>query len=166
MLESGGVLRGWKGGELSAQALLFLGAETQGPGRAIDQGLQPAVLVGQVLDPHSRTVSARAVIDNPDRELKPGMFVYANIEGRSGSDTAPLRLAVPTRAVASVEERDVVFVEAAERSFEIRHVELGEASGDWVEILSGLSEEEPIAVTGVFTLKSEVQKGGLEGHDH
>jgi cobalt-zinc-cadmium efflux system membrane fusion protein len=122
--------------------------------------------VGQVLDPHSRTIQARAVIDNPERELKPGMFVYASIEGRSGAGVAPPRLAVPTKAVASVEGRDIVFVQSAERSFEVRTVELGETSGDWVEIVSGLSEKEPIAVTGVFTLKSEVLKGGLEEHHH
>jgi multidrug efflux pump subunit AcrA (membrane-fusion protein) len=59
-----------------------------------------------------------------------------------------------------------VFVQSAEHSFEVRTVELGETSGDWVEIRSGLSEEELIAVTGVFTLKSEVLKGGLDEHHH
>jgi len=123
--------------------------------------------VGQVLDPHSRTIRARAVIDNPDRELKPGMFVYASIEGRRSSDVTPSVLAVPTTAVArNVEGRDAVFVQSAEHSFEVRTVELGETSGDWVEIRSGLSEAELIAVTGVFTLKSEVLKGGLEEHHH
>jgi len=122
--------------------------------------------VGQVLDPHSRTVSARAVIDNPDGELKPGMFVYASIEGRTGNDAAASRLAVPTTAVTSVEGRDVVFVQSAERVFEVRPVVLGETGGDWVEIRSGLTEGEPIAVTGVFTLKSEALKGGLEEHHH
>ena len=42
--------------------------------------------VGQVLDPHSRTVQARAVIDNTDGKLKPGMFVYASIEVRNEDD--------------------------------------------------------------------------------
>jgi len=122
--------------------------------------------VGQVLDPHSRTVSARAVIDNPDGELKPGMFVYASVEGRTGKGAAASRLAVPTTAVAGVEGRDAVFVQSAERAFEVRPVVLGERGGDWVEIRSGLAEGESIAVTGVFTLKSEVLKGGLEEHHH
>ena len=122
--------------------------------------------VGQVLDPHSRTVSARAVIDNPDGELKPGMFVYASIEGRRHEGVAPSRLAAPTTAVASIDGQDVVFVQSAERTFEIRPVVLGEASGDWVEIGSGLTEGESIAVSGVFTLKSEVLKGGLDEHHH
>jgi cobalt-zinc-cadmium efflux system membrane fusion protein len=122
--------------------------------------------VGEVLDPHSRTVRARAVIDNPDAELKPGMFVYATIEGRRENERAPRRLAVPATAVASIEGRDVVFVRSADGAFEIRPVRLGDARGDWIEIRSGLTEGESIAVSGVFTLKSEALKGGLEEHHH
>jgi len=122
--------------------------------------------VGQVLDPHSRTARARAVIDNPEGELKPGMFVYASIEGQRAEGGATVSLAVPTTAVASVEGRDVVFVESAERTLEVRPVALGETSGDWIEIRSGLTEGESIAVSGVFALKSEVLKGGLEEHHH
>jgi cobalt-zinc-cadmium efflux system membrane fusion protein len=122
--------------------------------------------VGEVLDPHSRTVNARAVIDNPDAELKPGMFVYASIEGRTGEQSTPGRLAVPTQAVARVETRDVVFVRSDEHTFKIRPVQLGETQGGWIEIRSGLAEGEMIAVSGVFTLKSEALKGGLDEHHH
>ena len=62
--------------------------------------------------------------------------------------------------------RDAVFVQTAERTFDLRTVVLGEGSQDWVEIRSGLTEGEAIAVEGVFTLKSEVLKGSLEEHDH
>jgi len=122
--------------------------------------------VGQVLDPHSRTVQARAVIENPDGKLKPGMFVYASIVAGSEDGDVAMRLAIPVPAVAKVDGRDVVFVQTASRSFELRPVVLGEASQDWVEIRSGLTEDEVIAVEGVFTLKSEILKGGLEEHDH
>jgi len=122
--------------------------------------------VGQVLDPHSRTARARAVIGNPEGELKPGMFVYASIEGGGADVVASPGLAVPVTATARVEGRMVVFVLSAERTFEVREVELGVASGDWVEVRGGLSEGESIAVSGVFTLKSEVLKGGLEEHHH
>lgn len=122
--------------------------------------------VGQVLDPHSRTVQARALIENPDGKLKPGMFVYASIEAGSGSRNEAARLSVPVSAVANVDGRNVVFVQTAERTFEPRSVTLGGASQEWVEIRSGLSAGETIAVEGVFTLKSEILKGGLEEHGH
>ena len=122
--------------------------------------------VGQVLDPHSRTARARAIIDNPEGDLKPGMFVYASIEGQDSDGVVPIVLAVPVASVTSVEGRDVVFVESGERTFELRPVEVGESSGGWIEVRSGLAEGESIAVSGVFTLKSEVLKGGLEEHHH
>ena len=122
--------------------------------------------VGQVLDPHSRTVRARAVIDNPDAELKPGMFVYASIEERTGEQAESSRLVVPVVAVASLEGQNVVFVGSGEHTFEIRPVVLGKSSGDWIEVRSGLTEGELITVSGVFTLKSEALKGGLEEHHH
>jgi cobalt-zinc-cadmium efflux system membrane fusion protein len=122
--------------------------------------------VGQVLDPHSRTIQARAIIANPDGKLKPGMFVYASIETASGAGTPPPVVAIPRPAVTRVGDQDVVFVQESDRTFVLRQVGLGTASQDWVEIYSGLTEGEVIAVEGVFTLKSEVLKGGLEGHDH
>jgi cobalt-zinc-cadmium efflux system membrane fusion protein len=122
--------------------------------------------VGEVLDPHSRTIKARAVIDNPEGDLKPGMFVYAQIEGRNDGGGGATHPVIPIKAVTSVEGSDVVFVQAAARTFELRSVMLGERSKDWLEIRSGLSEGEMIAVSGVFTLKSELLKGGLEEHGH
>jgi len=50
--------------------------------------------------------------------------------------------------------------------FEPRTVELGRASGGMVEVVSGLKEGERYAVKGAFTLKSELKKGELEGHEH
>lgn len=123
--------------------------------------------VGQVLDPHTRTASARAVIDNPHGDLKPGMFVYATIEAKSPStDTMTMQVAVPTRAIAEINGESTVFVQVDERTFEVRVIAVGRTTGDWAEVRSGAKEGELVAVSGVFTLKSEVQKGGLEGHEH
>jgi cobalt-zinc-cadmium efflux system membrane fusion protein len=120
--------------------------------------------VGQVIDPHSRTARARAVIENPDGELKPGMFVYATIEGRSEAG-AGTRLAVPAAAVATIDGRSVVFVHSGERAFEVRAVD-GATSGEWFEVASGLTEGETIAVSGAFVLKSEVLESELAEHHH
>jgi cobalt-zinc-cadmium efflux system membrane fusion protein len=122
--------------------------------------------VGQILDPHSRTVRVRAVIENREGKLKPGMFVYASIDARDEDRDDAAGLAVPVTAVANVEGREVVFVQTAERTFELRPVELGEASRDWVGIRTGLSEGELVVVEGTFTLKSEILKEGLAEHDH
>jgi cobalt-zinc-cadmium efflux system membrane fusion protein len=94
------------------------------------------------------------------------MFVYATIEVQTEDGASAPRLAVPVAAVAEMDGSAVVFVQVEERSFEIRSIDTGESAGEWVEVRSGLTEGESIAVAGIFTLKSEVQKGGLEGHEH
>jgi cobalt-zinc-cadmium efflux system membrane fusion protein len=94
------------------------------------------------------------------------MFVYATIGPGVSSAPADARPAVPAAAVVEIEGESVVFVALGERTFEVRPVVLGEAAGEWVEIRSGLTEGETVAVSGTFTLKSEVLKGGLAEHDH
>jgi len=122
--------------------------------------------VGEVLDPHRRTIPARAVIDNLHGDLKPGMFVYATIEAEPARETELMRPTVPVRAIAEIDGASAVFVRVDERTFEIRKIAVGRTVGEWAEVRSGLEEGEPIAVSGVFTLESEIQKGGLEGHEH
>lgn len=124
--------------------------------------------VGQVLDPHSRTARARAVIDNPHGDLKPGMFVYATIHGAPDGDERPV---LPRAAVTSIDGRDVVFVPVAPdapgtHAFEARPVLLGAPLDGEVEVVAGVEPGERVAVAGVFLLKSELLKGRLEGHHH
>ncbi len=125
--------------------------------------------VADVVDPHSRTIMARAVIDNSEGKLKPGMFVYAVVATGGGGDAgaaAPLVPAVPVSALTRIDDRDYVFVSGEEGVFGRREVRLGRRWGKWAEVLAGVEEGERIAVAGAFALKSELLKGGLEGHAH
>lgn len=122
--------------------------------------------VADIVDPHSRTITARAVIDNSEGKLKPGMFVYAEIAATVGADSAADVPAVPVSALARIDDRDYVFVSDVEGAFERREVRLGRHWGEWAEVLGGVEEGERVAVAGAFALKSELLKGGLEGHDH
>jgi cobalt-zinc-cadmium efflux system membrane fusion protein len=122
--------------------------------------------VADVVDPHTRTVTARAVIDNTEGKLKPGMFVYAEIAATGGTDAGTEALAVPISALARIDERDYLFVSEDEGVFERREVRLGRRWSEWAEVLGGVEEGEKVVVAGAFALKSELLKGGLEGHDH
>ncbi len=66
--------------------------------------------VTPVVDEHTRTATARMVVDNPDGYWRPGMFVMAEIKtGEFSADVV-----VPTSAVHTLEGRSVVFVEEHE----------------------------------------------------
>ncbi|GFO63550.1 efflux RND transporter periplasmic adaptor subunit [Geomonas paludis] len=119
--------------------------------------------LADVVDQATRTIKARVEVANPGRKLKPEMF--ATVELATAADAAPV-LAVPEEAVVELEGKKLVFVAEGDAAFEARKVELGRTSGGLVEVVSGLKEGERLAVKGGFVLKSELQKGEIEGHDH
>ncbi len=116
---------------------------------------------GDILDPETRTVRLRAVVDNPDRRLKAGMFVDVALPG----EAIPDALVVPASALQEIRGRTVVFVRHEDETFEVRGVDVGARSGGWVEIREGLRRGESVVVSGGFTLKSELLKASIS-HSH
>ena len=118
--------------------------------------------INPTLDPMSRTVAVRAVVDNSDRRLKPDMFVDAtmNARGAQKSDAAEGSLLAPESAVLITGKRAVVYVQLPSDDgplFEGREVELGPKVGGYYVIRSGLSEGEIVVTYGAFKLDSELQ---------
>jgi cobalt-zinc-cadmium efflux system membrane fusion protein len=90
------------------------------------------------------------------------MYIQGALEARSGSRRV---MAVPDEAVQTIGGEPAVFVLEAGDRFIVRPVELGEKIGANRAIIRGLTGSEQVAVTGTFTLKSELMKGSLgEGH--
>ncbi len=121
-------------------------------------------LVGDVIEPATRTIEGRVEVPNPSGKLKAGMYVDASVPA-AGERTA---IAVPEAAVQDDEGRTIVFVKTGERTFTRREVVAGAPYAGYVEILSGLADGEIVVTSGGFLLKSEMRKGGMEdehGHD-
>ena len=92
----------------------------------------------------------------PDRNCRSGEYGEAGIPiGEAKS------LAVPSAAVVEHGELQGVFVVGAEGSVEYRLVKTGKLSGDRVEILSGLSAGEKVAVSQVDRLRDGARVEGL-----
>ncbi|WP_394822586.1 efflux RND transporter periplasmic adaptor subunit [Pendulispora albinea] len=113
-----------------------------------------------LLDPQvgglTRAVRARVSVPNPDGQLKPGLFLRAQI--KLPADTAAGRMLVAGGAVQPLGEEDVVFVEREPGTFEIRPVKVGRRTIDLVEVLEGVTSGERIAVEGAFLLRGEASK--------
>ncbi len=118
--------------------------------------------VTPVVDEHTRTATARMVVDNPDGYWRPGMFIMAEI--KTGDFEA--EIVVPSSAVHTLDGQSVVFVEE-HGGFEPRHVDIGRTGNDRMEIVSGLEPGERYVSMGGFTLKAELGKDSLgDGHAH
>ena len=129
-------------------------------GARLTQGEISVVL--PTIDETSRTATARMIVDNSGRWMRPGQFVTADIA--TGDDE--LALQVPSDAIVEVEGRTSVFVPTGD-GFEPRVVVPGrDASGQTV-ILSGLTEGERYVSEGAFTLKAQLEKDAFgDDHDH
>ncbi len=109
---------------------------------------------GDLLDPATRTIRLNATVKNPDRHLKPGMFVEVALPGKQLENV----LSVPATALQEIDGTTIVFVHTKGDQFERRDVSVGVTGEGQVQILSGLKPGESVAVTGGFSLKSEMLK--------
>jgi len=113
--------------------------------------------VSSSVDDESRMVKGRAVIPNPDRLIRHGMFGQAHLRTESASNG----LYVPASAVQHIDGSPFVFAPLADDLFELRRVALGGRGGAMVAIVAGLNPEDEIVVTHSFALKSEFLKSRL-----
>jgi cobalt-zinc-cadmium efflux system membrane fusion protein len=116
--------------------------------------------VSQLVDEHTRTSPARAVIDNAHGRWRPGSFVSADLL----LDEIHVSVAVPNHAIEFYEGHEVVFVQDGD-GFVPREVTIGASDGQTSEIISGLAAGDLIVMQGSFTLKAELMKGSF-GDDH
>ena len=115
------------------------------------------------LNETTRTQAVRIAVENSADLLHPGQFAEAEIVTSTGLP----KLAVPNESLTLIKGTPTVFKLEGGKEFHAQSVEVGPTIGDWTVIQSGLQEGEPIAVNGVFHLKSLLLKSSLgEGHAH
>lgn len=113
------------------------------------------------IDPVSRSIQVRAVLDNSDGLLKPGMLMRVTI-ARSPRQT----LVIPESAVVPQGQRKRVWVitDRDSGSIEQRDIEIGSRREGEVEVTAGLEEGELVVTHGADRLHSAatIQLLGIE----
>lgn len=107
---------------------------------------------GEIMDEATRTISMRAIADNADHYLKPGMFVKIELS----TSQQPSPILVPSSAVQEHEGKHFVFVQQGVDKFLRRDVQVGPTNDKSVVIRQGLTEGESIVTGGGFILKSQL----------
>ncbi|HEU4518747.1 MAG TPA: efflux RND transporter periplasmic adaptor subunit [Microvirga sp.] len=101
------------------------------------------------LDAASGTVRARAVFDNKDMFLTPGLFGRVTV---SGSD--PYRgVLIPDEAVGNDQDRRIVYVLAEDNTVAMRPVRPGPRIDGYRVIRTGLKGDETIVVNGIMRIR-------------
>jgi Cu(I)/Ag(I) efflux system membrane fusion protein len=109
-----------------------------------------------VLDPVTRTLKVRLRFENPNERLKPNMYARVSIYGR----LKPNALSIPREALIPAPGRDRVVVSIGEGKFHVHEVMTGLESGEYVEILAGISEGDEIVTSAQFLIDSEANLAG------
>jgi multidrug efflux system membrane fusion protein len=105
------------------------------------------------LDLASGTIRVRALFDNPDGSLIPGLYARVRV---SGQDTAPTLLVDP-RAVSVDQDKKFVLVVGADDRVAYRQVKLGGERDNSRVVLSGLARGERVVVAGSQALAPGMQ---------
>ncbi|MBL0910207.1 efflux RND transporter periplasmic adaptor subunit [Pectobacterium carotovorum] len=104
-----------------------------------------------ILDSTTRTLKARVVLDNPQQQLKPGMYLTVQL---SHAQAQP-RLAIPQEALLVSGSQNRVLLSDGNGHFTPRNVTAGATLGDWVEIIEGLKAGDNVVTSGQFLIDSE-----------
>ena len=112
--------------------------------------------VSGMLDPSTRTTKVRTTFDNPDRLLRPEMYVTIQI-----SVEQKKALAIPRNALLRLGEYKVVFIQVGDDGGYVKFerlpvdVDEGEAS-QWLEVKHGLEIGQKIVVSGAILLSQKL----------
>ncbi len=120
------------------------------------------IYIAPVADNLTRTILARAVLDNKDGSWRPGTPVTIQLRNPGGSpdggDSPPL--AVPSGAVFDMENGKAVFVKVSQHSFRLVPVDIGADDGSFIGILSGLKAGDTVVTRNVVQLKAQLMMQG------
>lgn len=104
--------------------------------------------VEPMIDLSTRTLKVRAIANNPERTLYPGMFANVNLPLETVEDA----IMVPTEALIPIQNGKVIFVLRDGKAIQVE-VETGARTARDARVLSGLKVGDTILTTGVMALK-------------
>jgi len=112
------------------------------------------------IDPHvdeqQRRIQARIVVKDDNHMFHPGLFADVSGELPAGES-----LTVSTGAIVPTGSKFIVFVDHGNGKLEPRQIEVGVHSGDYEEVVSGLSEGDRVVSSASFLIDAESRIQGV-----
>jgi RND family efflux transporter MFP subunit len=101
------------------------------------------------VNPRTGTIRLRAVFENGDRALVPGMFSRVRVPAGPPEQS----LLVPEVAVGSDQGYKFVYVVNPESKVEVRSIEVGRTHGTLRSVVKGLKPEDQVVINGLMMLR-------------
>jgi membrane fusion protein (multidrug efflux system) len=101
------------------------------------------------VDPVTRTVTVRALLPNPDHELRPGMLMQVELHSQQRQ-----AIVIPEESLVAKGEKQYVFVvDPADSTAQRREVRIGTRRPGDVEIIEGLAAGELVITDGTLKVR-------------
>ncbi len=120
------------------------------------------VFVGIHVDAATRTVPLIYEAKNSGNRLRVGQSVNLFVETSRAEDT----LAIPSAAIVEEDGRPIAFVQAGGEAFQKRDLTLGIRDGNWVQVLSGITEGERVITKGAYAVRLASVSSAIPAHGH
>lgn len=102
------------------------------------------------LDPQSRTLKVRVVLENTDSRLKPNMLAMVTFDAQ-----ATETLSIPRSALIRTAANNRVVLALGNGEFRSTAVQTGQITAQFAEITAGLNEGDKVVMNGAFLIDSE-----------
>jgi len=115
------------------------------------------VYVANTVNPQTRTITVRTVVENADRKLKPAMLASMRI-----TETPQKQIVIPESAIVRESNKDYVYINEGNNTYLRAPVELGPEIGNLRPVIAGLSVGQRIVIDGAFDIDNERKLEELE----
>jgi RND family efflux transporter MFP subunit len=120
------------------------------------------VYVGIQVDAATRTVPLVYETRNAENLLRVGQSVNLYVETARAEET----LAIPSAAIVEEDGRPIAFVQVGGETFQKRDLTLGIRDGNWVQVLSGITEGERVVTKGAYAVRLASVSSAIPAHGH
>jgi multidrug efflux system membrane fusion protein len=117
--------------------------------------------IDNTVDPTTGTIKLKGTFENADQGLWPGLFVTVTLSVSTDENA----IVVPATAVQPAASGQYVYVVGADRTAQVRPVEVARQTGEDMIIAKGLSAGEEVVIDGQLRLTpgAQVSMAGREG---
>jgi cobalt-zinc-cadmium efflux system membrane fusion protein len=112
--------------------------------------------IGNTMDPATRTIKVRGVVNNPGNLLKAEMYVMVEVV-RNPDQTAQMGVEVSSKALFMKGDDSYLFIEESPGNFQRKLVKVGTEKDNKVPVLEGVNAGEKVVTEGALLLQALVE---------
>jgi RND family efflux transporter MFP subunit len=128
----------------------------------LGDGAGRVVFLAPEVDPSTRTAALVYEVNNPEGLLRIGMSLNLYVETTSVEDA----LALPVSALVDEDGRATAYVQVSGETFQKRDLAVGIRDGDFVQVLSGVSEGEHVVTKAAYAIRLSSVSSSIPAHGH